>query len=144
MAANRRMTADEIAYYLRQVERKGRAMRLPDAELEKWKTEYDKISDYLNRNYRRFMVSKIVRRRADVAVFHAFVEAEKDGLIADAREMLHQGDARNFDWLCWLAHLRYMTMVWEKRGASPRFAVGQNEISWSGNVSKRKLQPRWM
>lgn len=114
-----RMTDDEMKHYIKQVERRGRALNLPRAELEKWKTEYDKISDYLNRNYKRFMVSKIVRRRAyaDVAVFNAFVEAERDGLIAGAREMLHQGDALNFDWFCWLAHLRYMTMVGEKRGA---------------------------
>ena len=25
----------------------------------------------------------------------------------------------------------------------PRFAVGQNEIRWTGNVSKIKIQPRW-
>ncbi len=25
----------------------------------------------------------------------------------------------------------------------PRFEVGQNEISWTGNVSKIKIQPRW-
>lgn len=113
-----RMTDDEMQNYIKQVERRGKALHLPKAELEKWKTEYDKISDYLNRNYKRFMVSKIVRRRAyaDVAVFHAFVESEKDGLIAGAREMLNQGDALNFDWFCWLAHLRYMTMVGEKRG----------------------------
>lgn len=79
-----RMTDDEMKHYIKQVERRGRALNLPRAELEKWKTEYDKISDYLNRNYKRFMVSKIVRRRAyaDVAVFNAFVEAERDGLIA--------------------------------------------------------------
>lgn len=113
-----RMTDDEMQHYIKQVERRGKALHLPKAELEKWKTEYDKISDYLNRNYRRFMVSQIVRRRAyaDVAVFQAFVESEKDGLIAGAREMLNQGDALNFDWFCWLAHLRYMTMVGEKRG----------------------------
>ena len=25
----------------------------------------------------------------------------------------------------------------------PRFEVGKNEISWTGNVSKIKIQPRW-
>ena len=25
----------------------------------------------------------------------------------------------------------------------PRFEVGQNEIRWTGNVSKIKIQPRW-
>ena len=53
---------------------------------------------------------------ADSAAELARLRGEKDGLIAGAREMLNQGDALNFDWFCWLAHLRYMTMVGEKRG----------------------------
>lgn len=113
----RRTTEKESEYYIRQVERRGRALSLPSAELAKWKEEFWRISRYLNREYKRFVISRIVRRRgyADAAVFNAFVEKEENGLIASAREMLHQGDAQNFEWFCWLMHLKYMTMLWEKR-----------------------------
>lgn len=112
MAANRRMTEKESEYYIRQVERRGRALRLPEAELAKWKEEYQRISRYLNREYKRFVISRIVRRRAyaDTAVFNAFVEKEENGLIASAREMLNLGDAQNFEWFCWLMHMKYMCL----------------------------------
>ena len=45
-----------------------------------------------------------------------FVEKEKDGLIASAEKLLNQGDADNFDWFCWLMHLKYMTMWREAKG----------------------------
>ena len=114
------MTEVEMEHYLKQVARRGKALCLPEKELEKWKDEFQRISLYLNREYKRFVISKIVRRKGyeDIGVFNAFVEEEKDGLIAGASEMLKQGDAENFDWFCWLLHLKYMTMWREKHGTS--------------------------
>lgn len=105
-----------MEHYLKQVERRGKALCLPSAELEKWQDEFNKISLYLKSEYKRFVISRIVRwgRYTDVAVFNAFVEKEKDGLIASAEKLLDQGDADNFDWFCWQMHLKYMTM-WRER-----------------------------
>lgn len=112
----RRMTDVEMEHYLKQVARRGRALCLPAAELEKWQDEFNKITLYLKSEYKRFVISKIVRRRryADVEVFNKFVKKEENGLIASAKRLLDQGDADNFDWLCWLMHLKYMTMWREK------------------------------
>ena len=114
----RRMTDVEMEHYLKQVERRGKALCLPSAELEKWQDEFNKISLYLKSEYKRFVISKIVRRRryTDLVVFNEFVEKEKDGLIASAKRLLNQGDADNFDWFCWLMHLKYMTMWREAKG----------------------------
>jgi len=112
----RRMTDVEMEHYLAQVARRGKALCLPAAELEKWRDEFNKITLYLKSEYKRFVISKIVRRRryTDLAVFNEFVEKEKNGLIASAEKLLDQGDADNFDWFCWLMHLKYMTM-WRER-----------------------------
>ena len=117
----RRMTDVEMEHYLKQVERRGKALRLPDSELEKWKEEFDKISLYLKTEYKRFVTSKIVRRGryADVETFNAFVEKEENGLIASAIKLLDQGDAENLEWFCWLMHLKYMTM-WRERNESAK------------------------
>lgn len=114
----RRMTDVEMEHYLKQVERRGKALCLPKGELEKWQGEFNKISLYLNNEYKRFVISRIVRRGryADVEVFNEFVEKEKDGLIASAEKLLDQGDADNFAWACWLMHLKYMTMWREAKG----------------------------
>ena len=116
------MTDVEMEHYLKQVERRGRALRLPDSELEKWKEQFDKITVYLRTEYKRFVTSKIVRRGryADVRTFNAFVEKEENGLIASAIKLLDQGDAENLDWICWLMHLKYMTMWKEKHNAGLR------------------------
>lgn len=115
----RRMTDVEMEHYLKQVERRGKALCLPNSELEKWKEEFNKISMYLKTEYKRFVVSKIVRRRryVDLEVFNAFVAKEENGLIAKANEKLKEGDAENFIWICWLMHLKYMTMWREKHNA---------------------------
>ena len=108
----RRMTDVEMEHYLKQVERRGKALCLPSAELEKWQDEFSKISLYLKSEYKRFVISKIVRRRryADVEVFNKFVKKEENGLIALAHKALDDGNADDLSCYCWLMHLKYMVM----------------------------------
>lgn len=115
----KRMTDAEIQHYIKQVERKGNAMKLDPEKRSKWQTEYDKIVSYLKTERKRFMISNTIRRPRyyDVAVWNAFVEAEKNRFIALADGAMNEGDAENFKWFCWLMHLRYMTMWKEKYDA---------------------------
>lgn len=113
----KRMTDAEIEYYIKQVERKGNAMKLDVEKRKKWQAEYDKIVDYLKAERKRFMISNTIRRPRyyDAAVWAEFVNAEKDRYIALADRALNKGDAENFKWFCWLMHLKYMTMWREAR-----------------------------
>lgn len=112
MAMNRRMTDAEMEYYLKQVERRGKAKILPPAELEKWKDEYNKITAYLKEHYKNFICSNIIRRNRyiDLDVFKRFVEEEENGLIALAHQALDDGNADDLSCYCWLMHLKYMVM----------------------------------
>lgn len=112
----KRMTDAEIQHYIKQVERKGNAMKLDAEKRSKWQTEYDKIVSYLKSERKRFMISNTIRRPRyyDAAVWSEFVNAEKDRFIALADRALNDGDSENFCWFCWLMHLRYMTMWKEK------------------------------
>lgn len=109
-----RMTAEEAAYYLRQVERRGKARSLPKEELAKWRRDYDRITDYLRREYRRFLCSQIIRRSRyiDRTVLQRFAAEEGAGLFALANQALNEGNADDFSVCCWWLHLRYMVM-WE-------------------------------
>lgn len=106
------MTDAEIQHYIKQVERKGNAMKLDPEKRSKWQTEYDKIVSYLKSERKRFMISNTIRRPRyyDAAVWAEFVNTEKDRFIALADRALNDGDSENFSWFCWLMHLRYMCM----------------------------------
>lgn len=108
----KRMTDAEIKYYIKQVERKGNAMKLKEEERRKWKREYSEIVNHLRVERKRFMISNTIRRPRyyDIAVWTKFVSAEKDRYIALADKALNEGDVENFKWLCWLMHLEYMVM----------------------------------
>lgn len=112
MAMNRRMTDAEMEYYLKQVERRGKAKSLPPAELKKWKDEYNKITAHLKEHYKNFICSNIIRRNRyiDLDVFKRFVEEEENGLIALAHQALDDGNADDLFCYCWLMHLKYMVM----------------------------------
>ena len=109
---SRPMTDVEMKHFLRQVERRGKALALPDAERAKWQGEYDKITLYLRENYKNFVCSKIVRhkRYLDLDVFAAFAESEKNGMLVEANQLVNAGNAEDLDWICWLMHLKYMLM----------------------------------
>lgn len=117
--AKRRMTAVEKEHFLKQVERKGKALALPDDERAKWQKEYNKIVDYLRENYRSFILSNIIRsnRYKNIDIFKLFLDQEKDGLIALTNQAMKEGNAEDLQWYCWLMHLRYMTMWREKYDA---------------------------
>lgn len=106
-----RMTAEEMSYYLKQVERRGKARSLPEEELEKWRKDYDKITDYLRREYGRFLLSRIVQRNAflDRRTLGRLA-AEGKGLYAAANQALNEGDAEELAWQCWRLHLCYMVL----------------------------------
>lgn len=112
MAMSRRMTDVEMEHYLKQVERRGKAKSLPPAELEKWRSEYDKITAHLKKYYQNFICSSIIRRNRyiDLDVFRRFVEEEEDGLLALAKQALREGNAEDFSLACWMMHLKYMVM----------------------------------
>lgn len=112
MAMSRRMTDAEIEYYLKQVERRGKAKSLPPAELKKWKDEYNKITAHLKEHYKNFICSNIIRRNRyiDLDVFKRFVEEEEYGLFALANQALDDGNADDLFCYCWLMHLEYMVM----------------------------------
>lgn len=112
MAMSRRMTNVEMEHYLKQVERRGKAKSLPPAELEKWKDEYNKITEYLKEHYKNFICSNIIRRNRyiDLDVFNRFVAEEEHGLIALAHRALDEGNSEDFRLICWLMHLKYMVM----------------------------------
>lgn len=108
-----RMTAEETAYYLKQVERRGKARSLPREELEKWRKDYDRITAYLRREYGRFLLSRIVRRNAflDAGTLERLAR-EGTELYAAVNRALNEGDAEDFSAYCWLLHLRYM-VIWK-------------------------------
>ena len=108
--AKRRMTAVEKEHFLKQVERKGKALALPDDERAKWQKEYDKIVDYLRENYRSFILSNIIRsnRYKNIEIFKLFLDQEKDGLLKLTNQAINEGNAEDLQWYCWLMHLRYM------------------------------------
>ena len=110
--ANRRMTAIEKEHFLKQVERKGKALALPDAERAKWQKEYDKILDYIREHYKNFLLSSIIRndRYRNKAVLEKVLEQEKDNLGALIGQALREGNAEDLSWCCWLMHLKYMLM----------------------------------
>ena len=110
--AKRRMTAIEKDHFLKQVERKGKAMALPESERAKWQKEYDKIVDYLRENYKSFILSNIIRsnRYKDIKIFKLFLDHEKDGLMKLTNQAINEGNAEDLQWYCWLMHLRYMCM----------------------------------
>lgn len=114
----RRMTDAEMEYYLKQVERRGKALSLPADQLERYRGEYDKIAAYLKAHYRNFLCSKIIRRNRyiDLDVFRRFVAEEENGLLALANQALKEGNAVDFGWYCWLMHLKYMVMWKARRG----------------------------
>lgn len=112
MAMSRRMTDVEMEHYLKQVERRGKAKILPSSELEKWRSEYDKITAYLKEHYRNFVCSNIIHRNRyiDLDVFNRFVAEEEYGLIALTHQVLDEGNSEDFRLICWLMHLKYMAM----------------------------------
>ena len=116
----RRMTDREKEHFLKQVERKGKALSLPAAERAKWQKEYDKILAYIRENYKNFLCSSVIRndRYRSKAVLEAMLESEKDGLVSLTMQALKEGNADNLSWYCWCMHLRYMLMWGEKNGKS--------------------------
>lgn len=108
----RRMTNVEKEHFLKQVERKGKALALPDAERAKWQKEYDKILDYIREHYKNFLCSSVIRndRYRSKYVLEAMLESEKDGLVALAMQALKEGNADDLQWHCWCMHLKYMLM----------------------------------
>lgn len=108
----RRMSPEEISHYLKQVERRGKALSLPVDQLGRYRGEYDKITAYLRAEYRRFLCSKIVRRNRyiDLNVFRRLVTEEENRLLALANQALDRGNGKDFDWCCWMLHLRYMAL----------------------------------
>lgn len=118
----RRMTQEEIEYYKKQIDRRGNALKKSEAVRKKYAAEFDKINDHLRNNWKWFLVSNTIRhnRYADQKLWSEFVEAEKDGLIAEVRRAKDDGDLENFCWFAWLMHARYMTMWKEKYNAGLR------------------------
>lgn len=108
----KRMTDAEIEYYIKQVERKGNAMKLGEEKRKKWQKEYDKIVDYLRENYRSFILSNIIRsnRYKNIDIFKLFLDQERDGLLKLTNRAINEGNAEDLQWYCWLMHLRYMCM----------------------------------
>jgi len=106
------MTAIEKEHFLKQVERKGKALALPDAERAKWQKEYDKILDYIREHYKNFLLSSIMRndRYRNKAVLEKVLEQEKDNLGALIGQALREGNAEDLSWYCWCMHLKYMLM----------------------------------
>ncbi len=106
------MTDVEMEHYLKQVERRGKALCLPKGELVKWRKEYDKITAYLREHYKNFVLCNIIRRNryVDLEVFRRFVKEEKDNLIALANQALNEGNTEDLSWYCWCMHLKYMCM----------------------------------
>ena len=112
----RRMTIAEIEFYKKQVDRRGNALKKSTDVREKYKNEFDKINNHLENNWMWFLVSNTIRhnRYADRKVWNDLMEKEEHGLIAEATRARENGDFENFCWICWLMHLKYMTMWKEK------------------------------
>ena len=115
------MTDSEIEFYKKQVDRRGNALKKSTEVREKYKTEFDKINAHLENNWMWFLVSNTIRRNryADRAIWNELVEKEEYGLIAEAIKARESGDFENFCWICWLMHLKYMTM-WRERNESAK------------------------
>ena len=128
MAMSRRMTDSEMEYFLKQVERKGKALSLPADQLDRYRGEYNKINEYLKEHYRSFICSKIIRRNRyiDLDVFNRFVAEEEYGLFALANQALDDGSAGDLACYVWMMHLKYMVMWRISMGKSTNTSMSKS------------------
>lgn len=115
MATRRRMTREEKDYFLKQVERKGKAKDLKEkdeAAFKKWEGEYQKIVQYLRENILWFFVSDIVRndRYMDFKLLHEFLEEEEHGMVEIAKDEINKGNAPDLCLIMFMMHAKYMAM----------------------------------
>ena len=115
MATRRRMTREEKDYFLKQVERKGKAKDLKEkdeAAFKKWEGEYQKIVQYLRENILWFFVSDIVRndRYMDFKLLHEFLEEEEHGMVEIAKDEINKGNVPDLCLIMFMMHAKYMAM----------------------------------
>ena len=112
MATRRRMTREEKDYFLKQVERKGKAKEVQKkdvATFKKYEGEYKKIVQYLRENVHRFLVSEIVRddRYMNLAMLKELLEEEKDDMLVIFKDELNNGNVPDLCLILFMMHAKY-------------------------------------
>lgn len=115
----KRMTREEKDYFLKQVERKGKAKEVQKKDeitFKKYEGEYKKIVHYLRDNVKRFLVSEIVRddRYMDWVLLKEILEEEKDDALVIFKDELNKGNVPDLNLILFMMHTKYMTM-WRER-----------------------------
>ena len=117
----KRMTNEEKEFFLKQVKRKGKALELKKKkpeEFQKYKDEYEKIVNYLQKNHARYFAFEIVRDRRcmDKKLLRRLLAEEKKNMLEMAKEELNRGNVPNLCLILFMMHVKYMTMWREKHG----------------------------
>ena len=121
MATRRRMTREEKDYFLKQVERKGKAKEVQKkdvATFKKYEGEYKKIVQYLRENVHRFLVSEIVRddRYMNLAMLKELLEEEKDDMLVIFKDELNNGNVPDLCLILFMMHAMYKYMWMAAKG----------------------------
>ena len=99
------LTASEAEYYIKQVERLGKARSLPDSQLDRHRGAYDTLVAYLNENFKGFMGHYITGGRnsaAETTIAETVNRANKTGLMNNILASLRAGDSDMFIFYCWI------------------------------------------
>ena len=111
------LSDEEAEHYIKQIDRRGKAKKLPAEKLDAYKKAYNEITEHLNANFKGFLVHFITSGKnvlSEPALLETINKAEKSGLFDRIRNSLSEGNSEEFVLRCFALKFIYSKAIYDE------------------------------